>query len=413
VGARLNATDVVEQEVRELVRRRGLDPAADPAAVRRLVDEVIADYDDRTLTSALPALPDLRGAARRVYDAVAGFGPLQAYLDDPTVEELWINDPGRVFVARRGQSELTTTILTAAEVRDLVERMLKTSGRRVDLSTPFVDATLPDGSRLHVVIPDITRKHWAVNVRKFVLRAHSLDELVALCTLTGPAARFLEAAVASGLNVIVAGGTQAGKTTLLNCLTAAIPPRERVITCEEVFELRVPLPDVVAMQTRQPNLEGSGEIRLRRLVKEALRMRPDRIVVGEVRQEECLDLLIALNSGLPGMCTIHANSAREAVTKLCTLPLLAGENVSHSFVVPTVAASVDLVVHMLRDGRGNRRVREIVAVPGRVEGDVVEIAELFGTRDDALVRAEGWPPHPERFEQAGYDVTALLAPRPR
>jgi pilus assembly protein CpaF len=315
-----------------------------------------------------------------------------------------------VFIARRGRSELTTIILTDAEVRDLVEKMLKTSGRRVDLSTPFVDAMLPDGSRLHVVIPDITRLHWSVNVRKFVLTAAALDELVALDTLTRTAAEFLEAAVASGLNIIVAGGTQAGKTTLLNCLASAIPARERVVTCEEVFELKVPLPDVVSMQTRQANLEGTGEVRLRRLVKEALRMRPDRIIVGEVRQEECLDLLIALNSGLPGMCTIHANSAREAITKMCTLPLLAGENVSHNFVVPTVAASVDLVVHVGRDGQGHRRLREIVAVPGRVEGDVIETADLFTTREGRLVRADGWPPHQDRFSAAGYDLARLLRP---
>jgi pilus assembly protein CpaF len=404
----VDATTIVEREVRELVRRRGIDPSDDAAAVRRLVDEVITDYDERSLASALPPLPDRTRASRDVYDAVAGFGPLQRHLDDPEVEEVWINEPGRVFVARRGRSELTNTILTEGQVRDLVERMLKSSGRRVDLSQPFVDAMLPDGSRLHVVIPDITRRHWSVNVRKFVLTAHSLDELVALGSLTRAAARFLDAAVASGLNVIVAGGTQAGKTTLLNCLAAAIPARERVITCEEVFELRVPLPDVVAMQTRQPNLEGTGEVPLRRLVKEALRMRPDRIIVGEVRQEECLDLLIALNSGLPGMCSIHANSAREAVVKLCTLPLLAGENVTHSFVVPTVASSVDLVVHTETARDGRRRVTEIVGVPGRVEGDVVETARLFETRGDALVRAEGFPPHPERFARAGYDVRDLL-----
>jgi len=405
----VDAATVVEDEVRELVRRRGLDPSVDGSAIRRLIDEVVADYEERSLTSALPALADARAAARRVYDEVAGFGPLQPYLDDAEVEEIWVNEPGRVFVARRGGSELTTTLLSAGEVRDLVERMLKSSGRRVDLSTPFVDAMLPDGSRLHVVIPDITRKHWALNIRKFVLSASSLDELVGLGTLTQGASRFLEAAVAAGLNIIVAGGTQAGKTTLLNCLAAAIPARERVVTAEEVFELRIPLPDVVAMQTRQPNLEGTGEVRLRRLVKEALRMRPDRILVGEVRQEECLDLLIALNSGLPGMCTIHANSAREAITKMCTLPLLAGENVSHSFVVPTVAGSVDLVVHVVRDQLGHRRVREIVAIPGRVEGDVIETADVFATRSDRLVRAEGWPPHPERFARAGYDLAELLA----
>ncbi len=404
----MNAVAVVEDEVRELVRRRGLDPSTDASALRRLVDDVITDYDERTLTGSLPPLPDAHSAARAVYDAVAGFGPLQRHLDDPTVEEIWINEPGRVFVARRGRSELTNTILTAAQVRDLVERMLKSSGRRVDLSTPFVDAMLPDGSRLHVVIPDITRRYWSVNVRKFLLPAHSLDELVELGTLTAPAARFLEASVVSGLNVIVAGGTQAGKTTLLNCLSAAIPARERVVTCEEVFELRIPLPDVVAMQTRQANLEGSGEIRLRRLVKEALRMRPDRILVGEVRQEECLDLLIALNSGLPGMCSIHANSAREAITKMCTLPLLAGENVGHAFVVPTVAASVDLVLHTATDRHGHRRLREIVGVPGRVEGDVIEVADLFTTRQGRLVRAEGYPPHVERYEAAGIDLPSLL-----
>jgi pilus assembly protein CpaF len=151
----VSGVDTVEAEVRELVRRRGLDPVEDRAAVRRLVDEVIADYDERALTSTLAPLPDTHLAARAVYDAVAGFGPLQRHLDDPTVEEIWINEPGRVFIARRGQSELTTTILSDGQVRDLVEKMLKTTGRRVDLSTPFVDAMLPDGSRLHVVIPDI------------------------------------------------------------------------------------------------------------------------------------------------------------------------------------------------------------------------------------------------------------------
>jgi pilus assembly protein CpaF len=407
---RVNAIAVVEDEVRELVRRRGLDPAGDPRAVRRLVDEVVAEYDERSVTGLLPPLPDLPEAARQVFDAVAGFGPLQKYLDDPTVEEIWINEPTRVFVARHGVHELTTTVLTADGVRDLVERMLKSSGRRVDLSTPFVDAMLPDGSRLHVAIPDITRTSWSVNIRKFVVRATHLEDLVGLGTLTPQAARFLDAAVASGLNVLVSGGTQAGKTTLLNCLTAAIPTRERVVTCEEVFELKVPLPDVVAMQCRQPSLEGTGEIKLRRLVKEALRMRPSRIVVGEVRQEESLDLLIALNSGLPGMCTVHANSAREAVTKMCTLPLLAGENVGHKFVVPTVAGCIDLVVHVATERDGRRAVREVVAVPGRVEGDVVETADVFVTRGGRLVRADGWPPHQDRFERAGHDLAALLAP---
>ena len=167
-----------------------------------------------------------------------------------------------------------------------------------------------------------------MNIRKFVVKAHRLSDLVGLGTLSDQAARFLEAAVAVGLNVVVSGGTQAGKTTMLNCLAAAVPGRERVISVEEVYELRFSHPDWVAMQTRQRGLEGTGEVRLRDLVKESLRMRPNRVIVGEVRAEECLDLLLALNSGLPGMASLHANSAREALVKMCTLPLLAGENIS-------------------------------------------------------------------------------------
>ena len=313
-----------------------------------------------------------------------------------------------MFVARGGRSELTTTVLEPGQVQELVERMLKSSGRRVDLSQPFVDAMLADGSRLHVVIPDITRRHWSVNIRKFVVRAGSLDELVGLGTLTPTCARFLEASVVAGLNVLVAGGTQAGKTTLLNCLAAAIPARERVVSCEEVFEIKVPLPDWVAMQCRQASMEGTGEVKLRRLVVEALRMRPDRLIVGEVRAEEAFDLLIALNAGLPGMCTVHANSAREAVTKLCTLPLLAGENIGSGFVIPTVASSVDLVVHVKKDASGTRRVTEVVGVPGRIEGEVIETAQIFATVGGRLVRTDGWPPHEDRYAAAGVDLAALL-----
>jgi pilus assembly protein CpaF len=272
------AQAIVEDEVRELVRRRGIDPVAEGSAVRQLVDEVVGDYRDRAVTAALPPLDDPSQVTRVVVDAVAGFGPLQPFLDDPEIEEIWINEPGRVFVARRGRSELTTLILSSDAVADLVERMLRSSGRRIDVSSPFVDAMLPDGSRLHVVIPQITRTHMAVNIRKFVLRIAALDELVALNSITEQAANFLEASVAAGLNVLVSGGTQAGKTTMLNALCAAIPARERIVTVEEVFELQLRLPDVVAMQTRQANLEGTGEIPLRRLVKEALRMRPSRLM---------------------------------------------------------------------------------------------------------------------------------------
>jgi pilus assembly protein CpaF len=406
----MSAVDIIDAEVRAVVRQQGIDPVIERDKVRRIVADIVTSYDERTLTRALPPLGDVELLVRDVVDGVAGFGPLQRYLDDPDVEEIWINSPSRVFIARHGRSELTTTILTAEEVRTLVERMLKSSGRRLDVSSPFVDALLPDGSRLHVVIPDVTFEHWAVNIRKHVVRATALDDLVDLGTLTVQAARFLDATVAAGLNVLVSGGTQAGKTTLLNCLVNAIPARERILVCEEVFEVRTAQPDVVRMQTRQASLEGTGEITLRHLVKEALRMRPQRIIVGEVRQAECLDLLLALNSGVPGMATVHANSAREAVLKMCTLPLLAGENIGSRFVVPTVAGCVDVIVHVDTDHDGSRRVREIVGVPGRVESDVVELETIFTRRGDDLRRADGYPPHSDRFARAGIDLSSVLGP---
>jgi pilus assembly protein CpaF len=400
---------MVEGEIRELIRLRGIDPLHQVGEVRRLVDAAVVDYDERALLGAVPPLGALEPARKALFDSVAGFGPLQPLLDDPSIEEIWLNAPHEVYVARDGESELTGVTLTEQQVRDLVERMLKSSGRRLDVSSPFVDAALPDGSRLHVVIPDVTRRHWAVNIRKFVVKASRLEHLVELGSLTHQAARFLSAAVAGGLNILVSGATQAGKTTMLNCLGAAIGSRERVVTVEEIFELQFPLRDVVGLQCRQPNLEGTGEIPLRRLVKEALRMRPDRLVVGEVREAESLDMLIALNSGLPGMCTIHANSAQDAVTKLCTLPLLAGANISSSFVVPTVAACVDLVVHCSRHADGRRQVTQILALGQRVEGGVIETSSVFAVDASGVLRPNPTAlPATEKFERAGVDVLALL-----
>jgi len=400
--------EILDARVREVVRRDGVDPQAEVGLVRRIAEETVRAHDERSLTGQVAPVPDQQAMVGELVARVAGFGPLQPYLDDPDIEEIWINDPSQVFVARNGRHELTNTVLSAVQVTELVERMLKSSGRRIDLSQPFVDAMLPDGHRLHVVLEGISRGFSAVNIRKFTLRASRLTDLVELGSLTPASAYFLEASVRAGLNILVAGGTQAGKTTFLNCLANSIPGTDRVISAEEVFELRFHHPDWVPMQTRQAGLEGTGEIRLRELVKESLRMRPSRIIVGEVRAEECLDLLLALNSGLPGMCTLHANSAREALVKMCTLPLLAGENISARFVVPTVAASVDLVVHLGIDHTGVRRVNEVVAVPGRVENDVIETEALFLRESGNLGRRSGMPPHVERFARLGIDIHHVL-----
>ncbi|GHD08822.1 CpaF family protein [Zhihengliuella salsuginis] len=403
----MDGVRIVEEEVREVIRMRGLDPARESNEVRRIVYDAVRDYDERSMRGTLPRLGALDEVNREVFDAVAGFGPLQPLLDDPTIEEIWINSPTQVFCARGGTSELTSIRLSDEQVETLVERMLKPSGRRLDLSSPFVDAALPDGSRLHVVIPDITRRHWSVNIRKFVARAQRIDQLVELGSLSPAAARYLQAAISSGMNVLVSGATQAGKTTMLNCLTSAIGVRERVVTIEEIFELQVNRRDVVSMQCRQANLEGGGEITMRRLVKEALRMRPDRVIIGEVREAESLDMLIAMNAGLPAMASIHANSARDAITKICTLPLLAGENITPHFVVPTVATSIDLVVHCERMPGGHRQVSEIVKLGQRVENGVIESSQLFTRIGGELVVNNNAELVHDKLERAGVDLAEL------
>jgi pilus assembly protein CpaF len=320
------------------------------------------------------------------------FGKLAVLMRDPLVEEIWLNSPHRIFVAKAGLSELTNIVLRETEVHELVERLLMWGGRRLDLSHPFVDARLPDGSRLHVAIPEVTAKHWAINIRKHLVRGKSLEDLAALNVMNEEMANFLTTAVDQGLNILVSGSTHAGKTTLLNALVGSVTRTTRVITIEEVFELRPRVADWVAMQTRPANLQGEGEISLRRLIKESLRMRPNLLVVGEIREAESLDLLIALNSGIPGMGTIHANSARDAIRKLQTLPLLAGENISHNFVTPIVAGSIDLVVHTSIDkASGTRRITEIAYLTGRVENNHIEIEPIYNFANGEFTQALGNP----------------------
>lgn len=387
----------IAESVRARVRGEGVDLGADGALAERYALDEVRRYSERALGGSIPLLADEAAVTREVVAELTGLGALQPLLDDPAIEEIWINGPGRVFVARDGVSQQLPLALDERDVRDLVERMLQSTGRRVDLSSPFVDASLPDGSRLHVVIPDITRAHWAVNVRKFRSGMRGLGDLVRLGSLTQPAADFLDLWVRTGHNILVSGATQSGKTTLLGALLGSAPAGERIVTVEETFELALDAPDWVAMQCRQPSLEGTGEVSLRRLIKEALRMRPDRLIVGEVREAEALDLLIALNSGLPGMCSLHANSAHEALSKLATLPLLAGRNIDASFVVPAVATSIDLVVHSELERSGHRRVVEIVAPTRAVADGVIQATTVFALRDGTLQATGAIPTRTSKF----------------
>ena len=298
-------------------------------------------------------------------------------IQDDTVEEIWINGPGHIFVARNGIAELTSVVLSENEIIVLVEQLLRNTGRRLDISHPFVDATLPDGSRLHAVIPDITKKWPAINIRKFGSAIPNLEFLVKKQMLDSQIASLLKEIVGNSKNILISGTTGAGKTTFLSSLLNTLPANTRIITCEEVFELKINSSDWVALQTREMNLESEGEVSLRRLIREALRMRPDRLVLGEVRQAEALDLLIALNSGMSGMATIHANSAREAINKLMLLPLLGGPNIQAEFVKKTVGQVIDFAIHLERNQTGFRQVAEIIEVSNDPIGDNIKINSIY------------------------------------
>ncbi|MDJ1372496.1 CpaF family protein [Gulosibacter molinativorax] len=403
------AVSSITARVRDRVQRERIELSAGREA-QQLVQSEVRAYAERALVSDLPLVLDEAKTAADVLAQITGFGALQPFLDDPEIEEIWVNAPSRVFIARNGVPELTSTVIPEVELRDLVDRMLLSTGRRLDVSSPFVDASLPDGSRLHVVIPDVSSRYPAINIRKFARRIRDLNALVDRESLTAQAAAFLRCAVQAGSNILVAGATHTGKTTMVGALLGAAPVSERIVTVEETFELDLVARDVVAMQCRQPSLEGTGEITLRRLVKEALRMRPDRLVVGEVREAESLELLIALNSGLPGMCTIHANSARDALVKLSTLPLLAGRNIDSSFVVPTIASAIDLVVHLEILPNGRRQVHEILAPTGAVHAGVIEASTLFDRQHGVLAATGVKPPRLEKYVRRGVDPMPMLVP---
>ncbi|WP_420063993.1 CpaF family protein [Microbacterium bandirmense] len=379
---------VVAERVRRRLRLEHTDPSSQPEEARRIAQTEVRRHNDHALQRGEALIDDEAALVRDVLASVSGFGALQPLLDDDTIEEIWLNGPDRVFVARGGSTQRVDLSLTDAIVRDLVERMLQSTGRRVDVSQPFVDASLPDGSRLHVAIADVVRGSWAVNIRKFLPQHRTLDSLIAQGTMPARLAELLHRAMLDGSSVIVSGATHAGKTTLLGALLASVAAQQRIITVEETFELAVDGPDVVALQGRQASLEGTGEITLRRLVKEALRMRPDRLVVGEVRDAEALDLVLALNTGVPGAGTVHANSAAEALEKLALLPLLAGRNIDRGFIAPALATSISYVVHCRRESDGSRRVTEVIAPTGEVVDGRIITRSVYAS--DAAHRVEEW-----------------------
>ena len=332
-------------------------------AVRDLVDE----------DAALLSRADRDEIAARIVRDTVGLGPLEELLADPEVEEVMVNGPDRVYVERRGRIEPTDVAFSGEEeLRNAIERILAPLGRRVDELSPMVDARLADGSRVNVVIPPLAIDGPTLAIRRFGASRPGPAELVALGTLTPEQRDLLETAVGGRRSVLVSGGTGSGKTTLLNALSSFVSPEERVITIEDAAELRLQQPHVVRMESRPPSVEGKGEVTIRDLLRNALRMRPDRIVIGEVRGVEALDLLTALNTGHDGaLSTLHANSPADALGRLETLALMAGVGLPHEAIAEQVQRGIDLVVHLERRRDGARRVTEIAEVVRAAGGTAV------------------------------------------
>ncbi|MBT2500748.1 CpaF family protein [Agromyces sp. ISL-38] len=358
IGSRLNDSSMTEEKLHALARSELAQVVAaeqiplTPSERVRLIDEIAAD--------------------------VLGYGPLETLLDDDSVTEIMVNRHDQVYVERDGriyESHLRFT--SEAQLRRVIDRIVSRVGRRIDESSPLVDARLEDGSRVNAVIPPLAVNGSSLTVRKFARTPYKVDDLIAFGTMTREMATVLDAAVRAKLNILVSGGTGTGKTTLLNVLSAFIPSTERIITIEDAVELQLQQDHVVRLESRPPNIEGRGEISIRDLVRNSLRMRPDRIVIGEVRGGESLDMLQAMNTGHEGsISTIHANSPRDAIARMETLVLMAGMDLPLRAIREQVASAIDIIIQIGRLKDGTRRVTHVTEVQG-MEGDIVTLQDAF------------------------------------
>ena len=327
------------------------------------------------------ALPQRQLLARRIEDEVLGLGPLEPLLSDPSVSDILVNGFNSVYVERRGKLERTTiTFHDDAHLMNIIDRIVSAVGRRVDESSPMVDARLADGSRVHVIIPPLAIDGPILSIRRFAVERLGIADLLRLGTLTEPVASVLKAVVLARLNVLISGGTGAGKTTLLNVLSGFIPATERIVTIEDSAELQLQQPHVVRLETRPPNIEGRGEIAQRELLRNSLRMRPDRIVVGEVRGGEALDMLQAMNTGHDGsLTTVHANTPRDALGRIETMVSMTGISFPIHALRAQIASAINVVIQVQRGDDGRRRIVSIQEING-MEGDIVTMSELFTFR---------------------------------
>ncbi len=394
------------------------DPSMSPAQLNQHVVEELGKVLEE---GSVPLTPTERDQlVAELCDDVLGYGPIERYLADPTVTEVMVNGTDAIYVERRGKLTRTTEHFDSdARLRQVIDKIVSAVGRRVDESSPMVDARLADGSRVNAVIPPLAIDGPSLTIRKFAKHRLGVDDLVSFGTITPDATEFLEACVAGRLNIIISGGTGTGKTTLLNVMSALIPEDERIVTIEDAAELQLDQAHVIRLESRPANLEGKGAVTIRDLVRNSLRMRPDRIIVGEVRGGETLDMLQAMNTGHDGsLSTVHANSPRDALFRLETMTLMAGMDLPLRAIRDQIASAIDLVVHISRLRDGSRRVTQIAEVAGS-EGDIVTMSDLFafdfsaGLDEDGRHRGElaptGLRPRfAERLRDSGIELPARL-----
>jgi pilus assembly protein CpaF len=377
-------------------------PAADPyaelktqihhACIAKLGPQLFTTQSDEELSErvlravteqlALDRTPltreERRQITREIADDILGYGPLEPFLHDDTVTEVMVNGPDAIYIERTGKIEHTgAAFVDDAHLMRIIDKIVSTVGRRIDEASPMVDARLPDGSRVNAIIPPLALRGPTLTIRKFSRDPYTMDDLINFGTISGKAAQFLSACVHGKLNILISGGTGTGKTTTLNAMSAFIPNAERIVTIEDAAELQLQQSHVIPLEARPSNIEGQGEVRIRELVRNSLRMRPDRIIVGEVRGPETLDMLQAMNTGHEGsLTTIHANSPRDALSRLETLVMTAGVELPHRAIREQIASAFDLLIQITRLVDGSRRISHISEVLG-MESEVITLQEVF------------------------------------